>query len=116
MARTMILPAVESYCGDVAKTAIAKKGVSPKISCAYETDLLKKLSEKVSEIAEKTDELEKAVLSPEKCGNIIEEAEMIRDSLPLRMSELRVPCDEAELLTAKSYWPFPTYSDLMFGK
>ena len=31
------------------------------------------------------------------------------------MSELRVPCDEAERLTAKSYWPFPTYADLLFG-
>ena len=36
------------------------------------------------------------------------------DNLP-KMSELRAACDEAETLTAKSYWPFPTYSDLLFG-
>ena len=31
------------------------------------------------------------------------------------MSELRLPCDKAETLTDKSYWPFPTYADLLFG-
>ena len=32
-----------------------------------------------------------------------------------KMNALRIACDEAELLTAKKYWPFPTYSDLLFG-
>ena len=27
----------------------------------------------------------------------------------------RVACDEAETLTAKTYWPMPTYADLLFG-
>ena len=33
----------------------------------------------------------------------------------VRMAELRAVCDEAETLTAASYWPFPTYGDLLFG-
>ena len=40
---------------------------------------------------------------------------MIRDSVLVKMNELRVVCDEAETITAKSYWPFPTYGDLLFG-
>jgi glutamine synthetase len=28
---------------------------------------------------------------------------------------LRVVCDEAELVCARKYWPFPTYGDLLFG-
>ena len=39
----------------------------------------------------------------------------IRDTVLPRMSELRIPCDQAELLTAKSYWPFPTYGDILFS-
>ena len=39
----------------------------------------------------------------------------IRDTILGRMSELRVACDEAETLTAKKYWPYPTYGDLLFG-
>ena len=40
---------------------------------------------------------------------------MIRDVILQRMAELRVVCDEAETLTAESYWPFPTYEKLLFS-
>ena len=40
---------------------------------------------------------------------------MIRDEILGKMAELRVACDEAETMTAKEYWPFPTYGDLLFG-
>ena len=40
---------------------------------------------------------------------------MIRDTVLVAMSELRVACDEAETVTAEKYWPFPTYGDLLFG-
>ena len=43
------------------------------------------------------------------------ESVMIRDTVLCLMGELRVACDEAETLTAKSYWPMPTYADLLFG-
>ena len=31
------------------------------------------------------------------------------------MSELRIACDEAETLTAKNYWPYPSYGDILFS-
>jgi len=40
---------------------------------------------------------------------------MIRDTVLAKMSELRLACDEAETLTDRSYWPFPTYGDLLFA-
>ena len=43
------------------------------------------------------------------------EAEMIRDTVLPQMGRLRLPCDQAETLTPKKYWPFPTYGDLLFG-
>ena len=46
---------------------------------------------------------------------IIAEANAIRDTILGKMSELRVACDEAETLTAKKYWPYPTYGDLLFS-
>ena len=46
---------------------------------------------------------------------VIQESEMIRDTILPKMCELRLPCDEAETLTAKEYWPYPTYGDLLFG-
>ena len=44
-----------------------------------------------------------------------EVAALIRDVVIQKMAELRVACDEAENVTSKKYWPFPTYSDLLFG-
>ena len=71
--------------------------------------------EKIDEIAARAEELEKAIPEMDGTDDTILEAEMIRDALLPKMSELRIPCDEAETLTAKKYWPFPTYADLMFA-
>lgn len=115
MAKTMISPAVETYTADIAKAAGAKKAISADISCKYETELVKKLSLLLDEISEKTYMLESALMDLDKAKDTIEESEMIRDTILPKMCELRVPCDEAEVLTAKRYWPFPTYTDLLFG-
>jgi len=48
-------------------------------------------------------------------GSIGAESIMIRDTVLGLMGELRVACDEAETLTAKTYWPMPTCADLLFG-
>ena len=115
MARTHIAPAVESYVSDLAKTAKTKKTVSPSLSLRYETKLIEELSGLVDEISDKADELENTVLKVHDTEDILEESAMIRDEVLSVMSELRIPCDKAEVLTAKSYWPFPTYADLLFG-
>ena len=115
MAKIQIAPAIETYVCDVAKTAAAKKALDPALACSYETGLVKKLSVLTDRIASKAEELENAVMSISEEEDIGAEAAMIRDTVLIKMSELRVACDEAETLTAKSYWPFPTYSDLLFG-
>jgi len=115
MARTQIAPAIEAYTGDVARAAAAKKSVCPGLACGYESSLVSGLSEKIDAIEEKTGALEAALVSIGAAADIVEESAMIRDAVLPAMEALRKPCDEAELLTAKSYWPFPTYEDLLFG-
>ena len=63
----------------------------------------------------RTDELEKAVTELDGLGDVTKEACFVRDSVLPKMAALRAVCDEAETLTAASYWPFPTYGDLLFG-
>ncbi len=115
MAKTQIAPAVTAYASDVAKAAESKKAIDPAIACNYETDVVRRLSALTDRIASKADELDDALLSLDKAENIGEESVMIRDVILGLMGELRVACDEAETITAKSYWPFPTYADLLFG-
>ena len=115
MARSEIAPAVEAYVKEIAKTAALKKSVSDDISCAYESNLLKKLSALTERISIATDELENAIAQVRQFDNIVAESAAIRDVLINKMGELRVACDEAEVLTSKKHWPFPTYGDLLFG-
>jgi len=115
MAKTEIAPAVEAYTMDVAKAAAAKKAVDASLACTYESGLVKKLSVLTDRIAMQADELEKAIVALHGAEDIETESYAIRDVVLARMSELRVACDEAETLTAKKYWPYPTYGDLLFG-
>ncbi|MEE0913986.1 MAG: glutamine synthetase III [Ruminococcus sp.] len=115
MAQTEIAPAVESYALDLANTLQAKKAVNASLACSYESNLVKKLSELTDTIAVKTAELEQAVQNLDSLSEIGEEANAIRDNVLVKMDELRLACDEAETVTAKKYWPFPTYGDLLFG-
>ena len=115
MAKTEIAPAVSAYVLEIANTAAAKKTVDASISCSYEAGLLKKLARLEDQIAVKADELDDAVMKLKDAGDIESESYMIRDVVLSKMGELRVACDEAETMTAKKYWPFPTYGDLLFG-
>ncbi|WP_251317297.1 glutamine synthetase III [Flintibacter muris] len=115
MARTEIIPAVEAFTLDTAKAAAAKKNLIPGCPCAYETELVKELAGLTDQMAARTAELEQAVMALSEAGGIKGEAEAIRDTVLPRMGQLRLACDEAETLTARKYWPFPTYGDLLFG-
>lgn len=115
MAKTEIAPAVSEYVLELAKTAAAKKAAESSISCNYETGLLKKLAILEDQIMIKAEELEDAVLKVQDITDITEESCMIRDSVLSKMGELRIACDSAETMTAKKFWPFPTYRDLLFS-
>ena len=115
MAKTEIAPAVDAYTMELAKTIAAKKAVDDTLTCSYESGLVKKLSKLTDRIAIKTEELENALVELHNAEGIISEANMIRDIILAKMGELRLACDEAETVTAKKYWPFPTYGDLLFS-
>ena len=115
MAKTLIAPAVEKFSADVAKNAAAKRALDPSIVCAYETGIVRKLSDLTDRIATSVDKLQSAVIELGGADDVISESAMIRDGVIPVMCELRVACDEAETLTAKSCWPFPTYSDILFS-
>ena len=115
MARTEIAPAIEAYAMELSKTAAVKKSLDDTLSCSYERGLVRKLSVLTDRIADKTDALEDALLTLHDAEDIGTESFMIRDTILTKMSELRLACDEAETITAKKFWPFPTYGDLLFG-
>ena len=115
MARREILPAVQSCTAELAEAIAAKKAVSPDVPRGYETGLLTKLSGLCDRIAEKTDGLEAAVRAVKDCQGAVAESAAIRDTVLGKMAELRAAADQAETMTPKKYWPFPTYGELLFS-
>ena len=115
MAKKEILPAIEEYTAFVASAAGKKKALDAEVSCVYEIGTVRKLSLLSGQIFEKCDELDKVLCKLSDSANVEQEGYMIRDELLPKMSELRVACDEAEVITAEKYWPFPTYGELLFG-
>ncbi|MCR5056250.1 MAG: glutamine synthetase III [Clostridia bacterium] len=115
MARTMIAPAVSDFVADVASNAAQKLALNQSIACEYETGIVKKLSTITDRIYRGVTELQNTVIALHDAKDVVAESEMIRDKVLPKMSELRVACDEAETLTAKDYWPFPTYADILFS-
>ena len=115
MAKKEILPAIEEYTAFIASAAGKKMALDAEVSCVYETGTVRKLSLLSGQIFEKCDELDKVLCKLSDSANVEQEGYMIRDELLPKMSELRVACDEAEVITAEKYWPFPTYGELLFG-
>ena len=115
MTRKLILPAIEEYSASVAESLGAKLGVVPELSGKYEKEKLKTLSSLEDSIDASVSALESSLIRLRAIDDITDSAFVIRDVILQKMAELRVACDEAETLTAKKYWPFPTYGDLLFG-
>ena len=114
MARKEILPAVLHYCSDLSTGINEKKKAVSVLPCRADTKLLTKLAALADGIDESIATLEESIDSHSD-EDITSQAFHIRDDVLSRMAELRTMCDEAETLTAASYWPFPTYGELLFG-
>ena len=115
MTRREILPAVTKYCSALAEGAGKKRALVPTLPCAYETRLVEKLSALSDQIEKGNEALEGTLARLSTMSETTALAEAIRDTLLPKMAALRAVSDEAEVMTAKEYWPFPTYGEILFA-
>ncbi len=115
MAKKQILPAIETYVAELAKTASAKISVAPELPCKYEKGLITKLSSLTDTIADRTKILEDTLISLKAIDEVPEAANYIRDEIIPKMGELRISVDEAETMTSEKDWPLPSYGELLFS-
>ena len=114
MAKKQILPAVNSYIGDLASTAKKKLAVTEGLSCRMEKDLLEKLSVLEDSAYDKANKLAALLEEGGKISDGLAQATFYKDQILPAMEELRSDCDALEVDTAESAWPFPQYGDLLF--
>lgn len=114
MAKKQILPAVNSYIGNLASTAKKKLSVTEGLSCRMEKDLLEKLSVLEDSAYDKANKLAALLEEGGKLSNGLAQATFYKDQILPAMEALRSDCDALEVDTAESSWPFPQYGDLLF--
>jgi glutamine synthetase len=112
MIKKDILPAVSSYAGDLA----SRERSFSKLGCdgSYGHDTLEKICSLSGELNTACRELEKALSDVP--SDAEEAMRYCGDTVVPAMAAARKPADELELITDRSYWPFPTYSDLLFSE
>ncbi len=59
-------------------------------------------------------ELEKLSINAAEISDLQQRANYYRDNIIPYMAKVRASADELELITAKKYWPMPTYGDLIY--
>ncbi|PKM56123.1 MAG: glutamine synthetase type III, partial [Firmicutes bacterium HGW-Firmicutes-3] len=114
MAKKEIIPSVIEFATSLADSINAIKAAVPSALVSVQENLLIKISELLVEAQEKLVALEEEVDKTHLIENIEEEAFAFKFNVFEKMMALRKPCDELEAIVAEDYWPYPTYSDLLF--
>ncbi|MDY4015719.1 MAG: glutamine synthetase type III, partial [Parafannyhessea umbonata] len=112
MARTMYLPAISAYAGDLATSVATRAEIG--VDAAADKATVKALSEGSSAILAATDELEAANAKARELDDVAAEDNAYRDEVLPLMDKLRAAVDAMETVTSKDYWPVPSYNDMLF--
>lgn len=115
MAKKDILPAVTAYIREQVDAALAKKALSAAIPTNVEETLAERLSKQQVRFAQLIDELEAETAKAAATEEPLAQAFAYRNNVFAKMEELREVADSIEAQTAAEYWPYPSYTDLLFG-
>ena len=113
MARQDILPAVSAFAKELCDTATAKNALG--VEAVYETETAARVSKLMTAVLTEVRALEKASDDAEELADVLTRACAYKDNVLSAMSALRESVDELEMLTARKYWPYPNYGDLLFS-
>ena len=111
MAKQEILPACIEYSNTVAKSLKNKKTLG--VAAPQEEKLYAKITENTENLIKAIEDMEK-IVDEAPADEGMELAAYYKDKVIPAMAAVREPADALELLVGKSYWPFPTYTELLY--
>ncbi|MDR0875197.1 MAG: glutamine synthetase III [Clostridiales Family XIII bacterium] len=111
-----IVPAVISYASDAAKSiSIKKKAAGAKAVFGLEEDLLASLSKLGTQLGKDIHALEKALSDAKEDGETLDLAKYYGKKVIGAMEKLRQTSDTLETLVDRSYWPLPSYGEILYS-
>ena len=113
MAKKDVLPAVTTYEKELAEVINALTAAG--VRSVPQKDTLKKLNALYADATKAITALKDALAKGKTASDWMSYGKICRDEIIPAMNALRAAADEMEIHTAKKYWPFPTYGDLLFS-
>lgn len=113
MARREILPASIGYSDELANGLSAKAAIGIDIAKTADKRLIDKLIALNDKLLKATGKLEKDIKTSSSMKDALKLARYHRDAMIPDMDKLRAIADELETLVDKTYWPFPTYTEIL---
>ena len=113
MAKQDIYPCVNGYIAEVCSVVGAKRAISDRAVCNYDVLLIEQLSRMNDAMMEAVKKLERD-LSEMPAGEEASAQKMAHVIVP-DMDEVRRLADGMEKLCSADYWPYPTYTDLLYS-
>ena len=115
MARKDILPAMSSFCCELADGAAKKTAFMPEADCTYEKETVKSVSALIGAAYRAVRKLEADLLSSKSIESFAELADFYKSTILDDMRTLRISVDEIETIAPKEKWPYPSYGELLFS-
>jgi len=120
-ARTMLemtirdfIPAVSAYIGKLSENVASKRSVLPNLDTGAECDHIEKLSALLTKTYSAYNELMRVETQAVKKTDEEDSAFYYMTQVVPKMDALRRAVDSMEVLTAREFWPVPTYGDILF--
>ena len=113
MARQDIYPAVNGYIAELCSVIASKQTISSKISCGADITLAEKLSTMNEAMANAMKKLETDL--SEMPAAIGPASQKMAHVVVPDMEAVRALADSMEKLTSSDYWPYPSYTDMLYS-
>ena len=113
MSRRQILPSVLAYAGKLAETHNRVREACVPLACT--NGLLSELCGEADKLSDCIDALSDALSRKPAESTPESAASYMRNRVLPAMAALRASADHLERITDRSYWPFPTYDELLFS-
>jgi glutamine synthetase len=110
-----IVPAVVAYSSNIAAAISAKKSLGSAFGCSLEENLLIKLSALSEQLGKNIDALQSTLDCADEEGGTADLAKYFHDKVILSMEQLRATVDALEMIVDESYWPLPSYGEILFS-
>ncbi len=108
------IPAVSAYVEKLSSAVNAKRTAIKNIDVSCECDIIEKLSNMLADTYSAYSALERAEKTALAKSSAEEAAFFYTTNVNQKMAELRRTVDAMEILTAREFWPVPTYGDITF--